>query len=64
MSRRRPPFQKRFAALIGGMLLFVMVGALKGTENLNLRPQSNATEIGLVKTRVGCFSANICSHSK
>ena len=46
---QKTALSKAIAALIGGMLLFVMVGALKGTENLNLQPQSNATEIGLVK---------------
>jgi NADH-quinone oxidoreductase subunit J len=36
------------AGAIGGMLLFVMVGALKGAEQINL-VQGGASQIGLVK---------------
>lgn len=36
------------AAVIGGMLLFVMVGALRGAETIQIA-QRGATQIGLVK---------------
>lgn len=36
------------AAVIGGMLLFVMVGALRGAETIQMA-QKGATQIGLVK---------------
>ncbi len=36
------------AGVVGGILLFVMVGALKGAEQLNL-VQGGASQIGLVK---------------
>jgi NADH-quinone oxidoreductase subunit J len=36
------------AAVIGGMLLFVMVGALRGAETIQIA-QKGATQIGLVK---------------
>lgn len=39
---------KLISGIIGGLLLVVMVGALKGTESLNL-VQYGASEVGLVK---------------
>src|SRR5246127_161584 len=39
---------KTIAAIAGGMLLFVMVGSLKGAEQLNLNV-SGSSQIGLVK---------------
>jgi NADH-quinone oxidoreductase subunit J len=39
---------KIISGVIGGLLLVVLVGALRGTENLNLK-QTGSSEIGLVK---------------
>lgn len=39
---------KLISGLVGGILLFVLVGALKGAENLQL-VQGGASQIGLVK---------------
>ncbi len=45
---QKTAMSKLIAGIIGGLLLVVLVGALRGTENLNL-VQRGASEIGLVK---------------
>lgn len=45
---RKNIFTRAIAGIIGGILLFVMVGALKGAEQLQLS-QAGASQIGLVK---------------
>src|ERR1700741_3331342 len=45
---RKHVFARLTAGLAGGMLLFVMVGSLRGAEQLNLT-QAGASQIGLVK---------------
>ncbi len=45
---QKTTISKLIAGVIGGLLLFVMVGALKGTEQLQLS-QYGHSEIGLVK---------------
>lgn len=45
---QRTTISKLIAGAIGGLLLVVLVGALRGTEQLNIN-QSGHSEIGLVK---------------
>lgn len=45
---RKHFFTRVIAALMGGMLLFVMVGALRGAEKMQI-VQGGASQIGLVK---------------
>ncbi len=45
---RKHVLTRAIAAIIGGMLLFVMIGALRGAEQLQM-VQGGASQIGLVK---------------